>query len=100
MDIVTIIKREYAGWDNCSFEEVANRVEEILGVTNRQSAFKALYDDYVRADVDRFVANHYVEFLVDEIDRVLSTIYIHKFGAVKQVSTFAMFPICGIPWNL
>ena len=99
LDIVTIIKREYAGWDNCSFEEVANRVEEILGVTNRQSAFKALYDDYVRADVDRFVANHYVEFLVDEIDRVLSTIYIHKFGAVKQVSTFAMFPICGIPWN-
>lgn len=99
LDIVAIIKREYAECDNCSLEEVANRVEEILGTSNRQGAFRALYDDYVRADKDRFVANHYVGFMVDEIDKVLSTIFINKFGAIKQVTTFAMFPICGLPWN-
>lgn len=99
LDIVTIIKHEYAGRDNCSLEDVANRVAEILGASNRQSAFKALYDDYVRANRDRFVSNRNVEFLIEEIDKALSRIFVDRFGAIKQVTTFSNFPICGIPWN-
>jgi hypothetical protein len=99
LDAVAILKNNYAGRESVTFNEASDRVIELTGGTHRQIAFQALYDDFVRIDCEHFVANKYVEFNVDEIDDVLSGIYKEHFGAIKDVTTFAMFPICGQPWN-
>ena len=36
---------------------------------------------------------------MDEIDSVLSGIITEHFCAVRDVTTFALFPVCGYPWN-
>jgi len=78
---------------------VADKVVELTGGTNRQYAFQALYDDMVRVDKNRFVANRLVSFNVDEIDAVLSGFITENFRAIRDVTTFAMFPLCGQSWN-
>ena len=53
----------------------------------------------VRIDSDNYVADRFVSFNVDEIDSVLSGIITDHFCAVRDVTTFALFPVCGYPWN-
>ena len=99
LDAVTLLKQYIKGKDECSFDEVAEKVVELTGGTNRQYAFQALYDDMVRVDKNRFVANRFVSFNVDEIDSVLSGFISEHFRAIRDVTTFAMFPLCGQSWN-
>mgnify|MGYP000866537885 FL=1 len=40
-----------------------------------------------------------MRFDVDAIDEVLSHIITDRFIAIKEVTTFALFPLCGQPWN-
>ena len=72
---------------------------ELTGGINRQYAFQALYDDMVRVDKNRFVANRLVNFSIDEIDTVLAGFVTDNFCAIRDVTTFAMFPLCGQNWN-
>lgn len=53
----------------------------------------------VRVDKNRFVADNAVSFDIDEIDRVLSTFISDHFVAIRDITTFAMFPLCGQDWN-
>lgn len=99
LDAVALLKKYIKDRDECTFDEVADKVVELTGSTNRQYAFQALYDDMVRVDRNRFVANRLVNFSVDEIDAVLSGFITDKFIAIRDVTTFAMFPICGQNWN-
>lgn len=99
MDAITLLKQYIKDKDECTFDEVAEKVVELTGGSNRQYAFQALYDDMVRVDRNRFVANQHVKFPVDEIDTVLSGFITDKFRAIRDVTTFAMFPICGQNWN-
>lgn len=99
LDAVTLLKKYIKDRDECTFDEVADKVIELTGSTNRQYAFQALYDDMVRVDRNRFVANRLVNFPVDEIDAVLSGFITDNFRAIRDVTTFAMFPICGQNWN-
>ncbi len=99
LDAIVLLKQYLNGRAECTFDEVANKVVELTGGTNRQYAFQALYDDMVRVDRNRFVANRLVNFSVDEIDAVLSGFITDKFRAIRDITTFAMFPICGQNWN-
>ncbi len=99
LDAVTILKHHLEGREYCTFIELADKVVELTGGTNRQFAFQALYDCMVRIDVDNYVADRFVSFNVDEIDSVLSGIITDHFCAVRDVTTFALFPVCGYPWN-
>ena len=99
LDAITLLKQYIKDKDECTFEEVAEKVIELTGGTNRQYAFQALYDDMVRVDKNRFVANRFVNFNVDEIDAILSGIITDDFRAIRDVTTFAMFPLCGQNWN-
>lgn len=99
LDAVALLKQYIKGKDECTFDEVADKVVELTGGTNRQYAFQALYDDMVRVDKNRFVANRFVNFKIDEVDSILSGFISDNFRAVRDVTTFAMFPICGQSWN-
>ena len=95
LDAVMLLKQYIKGKDECTFDEVADKVVELTGGTNRQYAFQALYDDMVRVDKNRFVANRHVNFPIDEIDTVLAGFITDNFRAIRDVTTFAMFPLCG-----
>ena len=99
LDAVALLKQYIKGKDECTFDEVADKVVELTGGANRQYAFQALYDDMVRVDKNRFVANRFVNFKIDEVDSILSGFISDNFRAIRDVTTFAMFPICGQSWN-
>lgn len=99
LDAVMLLKQYIKGKNECTFDEVADKVIELTGGANRQYAFQALYDDMVRIDKSHFVANQFVNFSVDEIDTVLSEFITDGFRAIRDVTTFAMFPLCGQSWN-
>ena len=99
LDAVLLLKQHIKGKTECTFDEVADKVVELTGGTNRQYAFQALYDEMVRVDKNRFVAANAVSFDIDEIDRVLSTFISDHFVAIRDITTFAMFPLCGQDWN-
>ena len=65
----------------------------------RQYAFLSLYDEMVRVDQNLFIANKFVDFHVDEIDSVLSGFITEGFCAIRDITTFAIFPFCGQNWN-
>lgn len=99
LDAVMLLKQYIKGKDECTFDEVADKVVEMTGDTNRQYAFQALYDDMVRVDRNCFVASRLVNFPVDEVDTVLAGFITDNFRAIRDVTTFAMFPLCGQSWN-
>lgn len=99
LDAVMLLKQYIKDKDECTFGEVADKVVELTGGINRQYAFQALYDDMVRVDKNRFVANRLVNFSIDEIDTVLAGFVTDNFCAIRDVTTFAMFPLCGQNWN-
>ena len=99
LDAVLLLKQYITGKAECTFDEVAEKVVELTGGTNRQYAFQALYDEMVRVDKNRFVADNVVGFDIGEIDRVLSTFILDHFVAIRDITTFAMFPLCGQSWN-
>lgn len=99
LDAVQVLKQSLAGKDEYTVDKALSKVKEITGTTNRSYAFQALYDEMVRVDKNRFVATRFVHFPVDEIDTILSDFVRDGFCAVRDVTTFAMFPLCAQPWN-
>lgn len=96
---VSIVKAYCANKSECSFDELAERVVELTGGTNRQYAFEAAYDTMVRIDANRFVAERHVNFEIDTIDALLDDLVTDDFIAIKGIATFALFPFCGQSWN-
>lgn len=99
VDAVSLLKQHIKGRKECTFDEIAQKVVELTGGTNRQYAFQALYDEMIRIDKSTFVSSDDVMFDVTEIDRILSTFITDHFVAIRDITTFAMFPLCGQNWN-
>lgn len=99
LDVIFLLKKYIQNKNDCSFNEIAEKVVELTGSTNRQYAFQALYDEMVRVDKNRFVSNDAVSFDTNEIDKVLASFITNHFTAIRDITTFAMFPLCGQSWN-
>ena len=99
LDVVTLAKQYLIGKNECTFNEMDKKVEEIAGTRYRYMAYDALYSTMVRVDKNRYVAHQYVKFDVDAIDEILSEMIKDKFLAIKEITSFALFPVCGFPWN-
>lgn len=99
LDVVTLAKQYLVGKDECTFDEMDKKVEEIAGTRYRYMAYDALYSTMIRVDKNRYVAHQYLKFDVDAIDEILSEMIKNKFLAIKEITSFALFPICGFPWN-
>lgn len=99
LDAVSLLKQRIKGKDTCTFEETLETLIDLTSVSNRQYVFQALYDEMIRVDKNRFVADSNVHFSVDEIDKVLSVFMENHFCSIQDITTFAMFPVCGQTWN-
>ena len=94
-----LVKTFCADKDECTFDELHEKVIELTGGTNRQIAFEAGYDTMIRIRQNRFVADRFVEFDIAAIDSLLDEIIDGDFTAIKGIATFAAFPVCGQVWN-
>lgn len=99
ISVVSLVKQFVADKDECTFEEAHSKVAELTGGQYRYMAYEALYDSMVRIDESRYIHDKHVRFDVDAIDEVLSGIILDGFIAIKEVTTFALFPMCGQAWN-
>lgn len=99
LDVVALLKRYIEDRKECGIDALTQRVAELTGSRDRRYALRALYDDMVRVDQNRFVDDRSVEFPVEEIDAVLDSIVTDQFCALRDVTTFALFPLCGQNWN-
>ena len=99
LDVVTLVKQYLTTKETCTFEEANNKVTELAGGKYRYMAYEALYNSMTRIDRNNYVADRYVQFDIDAIDNVLSDFVVDGFIAIKEVTTFALFPVCGFPWN-
>ncbi len=99
LDTIKLLKQFLKDKDECTVDEAIEKAIELTKVTDRYSALQALYDVMVRVSKTRFVADRFVDFDVDEIDAVLSGFITDHFRAVRDVTTFALFPLCGQNWN-
>ena len=99
LDAVSLLKNYLKGKEQCTFDELDNELIKLTGRINRQYTFQALYDEMIRVDKDHFVANQKIKFHVSEIDCVISDFITDGFVSLKEITTFAMFPVCGSTWN-
>lgn len=99
LNSIVLLKQYLSEKESCTFAELAEKNLELTGVSNRKNVFQALYDGMVRVDANQFVTPSAVEFPIDEIDRVLSGLIPNHFCALREITTFALFPMCGQSWN-
>ena len=99
LDVVTLVKQYLVTKESCTFEEANAKVTELAGGKYRYMAYEALYNSMTRIDRNNYVADRYVQFDIDAIDNILSDFVVDGFIAIKEVTTFALFPVCGFPWN-
>ena len=99
LDAVFLLKNYLNDKEQCTFDELNNELIKLTGRINRQYTFQALYDEMIRIDKEHFVSDQKIKFLVSEIDNVISGFITDHFVSLKEITTFAMFPICGTTWN-
>ena len=98
-NMTALLKNYCQDRDECSVTEMMKWAEGLTGSANKQHLLIALYDTMVRVDIDRFVSDKHVNFDVDRIDYLLEEIVGDKFAPLRKISTFALFPTCGVSWN-
>jgi hypothetical protein len=97
-DAVSIMKQICMEKDEYTLDEAMEDVGGLTGINDRRIAYSALYDVMIRVDEKKFVADKYVHFDVEAIDKVISS-FVDDFAAIKEITTFALFPICGQTWT-
>lgn len=85
--------------DEITLDEAIAKVESFTGVADRRIAYPALYDSLIRVNEQLFVAQDKIKFDVEKIDKQIDKFAKDGFIAVKEISTFALFPECGYTWN-
>lgn len=99
IDVFTLARTYCADKEACTFEQLNDYVISINGTENRQITFRAAYEQMIRLDEKRFVADDKVNFDIDSIDSLLEQMIKDDFTSVKSIATFIMFPDCGHTWT-
>ena len=99
IDATTIMKQYCAEKDEYTLDEAMQKVEELTGVADRRIAYPALYDVMVRVGEQKFLSNRFVDFDIHAIDKVIDSIVKDGYAATKEITSFALFPVCGQSWN-
>ena len=99
VDIYDLLKTYCNGKSRCTVSELMKRSEELTSVPNKQVVLTVLYDSMVRVGADEFVFESHLNFDIHAIDALLKNIVGTRFAPIRIVSTFALFPSCGVSWN-
>lgn len=99
VDALTLARLFCADKDVCTFTELNDYVISINGTANRQISLRAAYDQLVRIEEDKFVADNKVDFDINAVDQILEQSIANDFAPIKSIATFIMFPNCGYTWT-
>lgn len=99
IDISMMLNQFCADKEEYTLDEALEKVEELTGVRDRRIAYPVLYNTMVRINEQKFISDKAVNFDDAAIDEVIGTLIKDGFAAVKEITTFATFPMCGQKWN-
>lgn len=99
IDALTLARAYCSERVECSLAELNDYVVSINGTENRQITFRAAYDQMIRIDEYKFIADDRVNFEIDAIDSLLEQMIKSEFTSIKSIVTFIMFPNCGQTWT-
>ena len=99
VDIYSLLKAYCNEKSYCTASELMEKAKELTGSFNKRASMTALYDTLVRIGVNEFISEDQIHFDVNAIDALLQHMIGARFAPIKSVSTFALFPSCGIRWN-
>lgn len=96
----TILMQQFCSdQDEITLDAAISKVEELTGVADRRVAYPALYETMVRVSERLFVSQKKIHFDIERIDEQISRFATDGFIALKEITTFALFPECGYSWN-
>lgn len=87
--------------DRCTLDDLLEFEKDLTGECHRWIPMEAGYVVMVRTDENAFVAERYVDFDKSAIDKAIDQ-FVNggEYTTLRAVTTFALFPHCGQPWNL
>ena len=100
LDALTIMKRYCRTIDKCSLDDLLTYEKELTGKINRWIPMEAGNTALVRIDKKTYVADRYVHFNADIIDKAIGLFVKGDYLPLKSFTTFGAFPDCGQTWNL
>lgn len=99
-DALTIMKEHCRNIGQCSLDDLLDFEKELTGEAHRFIPMEAGYSILVRIDKETFVAEKYVNFDVDAIDKAVDLFVRGDYLPLKAFTIFGAFPDCGQTWNL
>lgn len=99
-DALTIIKEHCRTVDKCSLDDLLNYEKELTGEVHRWAPMEAGNTILVRIDKDTYIADRYVHFNIDLIDKAIELVVKGDYLPLKAFTTFGAFPDCGQTWTL
>lgn len=100
VDALTIMKEYCRTIDKCSLDDLLNVEKELTGQIHRWVPMEAGNTVLVRIDKNTYVAERYIYFDVDVIDKAIELFVKGDYLPLKSFTTFGTFPDCGHTWNL
>jgi hypothetical protein len=98
-DAFSIIKEYCRNLDKCSLDDLIALEKEITGETHRVAPIKAANDIMICLDGKTYIADKYVDFDLEAVDKAIDLFVTGDYIALKSFITFASFPNCGQRWN-
>lgn len=86
--------------DHCTYHRLEEIARRVAGVVRQPAIVEAANAAMIRLDKDHFVADQYVKFDCESIDRALDQTVSSDFIGLREITTFSLFPDCGYKWNL
>lgn len=86
--------------DTCKLYELEKEMEKAVGYIRTDFVIDVASSIMVRVNEEDFVADKLVQFDIPAIDAALGEIVPEDGIGMKEISSFALFPYCGYPWNL
>lgn len=99
-DELAIMKNYCRTIDKCSLDDLLAYEKELTGEVYRWIPMEAGNTVLVRIDKNTYVADRYVHFNVDIIDKAIGMFVERDYLPLKSFTTFGAFPDCGQRWNL
>jgi len=101
IDAKSIMEEHCRTLDRCTLDDLLEFEKDLTGECHRWIPMEAGYAVMVRTDVNVFVAERYVDFDKSAIDKAIDQ-FVNggEYTPLRTVTTFALFPHCGQPWNL
>lgn len=100
LNAMTVMKNYCRNVDKCSLDDLLNFEKELTGEIHRWLPMEAGNTVMVRIDKDNYVADRYVHFNAELIDKAMEPVIKGEYTPLKVFTTFGAFPDCGQTWNL